>query len=360
VRVTKIGGIDPKPRTLEGHLGGQAVKTSAMTLSALLSATVVGLALHAAPTLAQEVTLRASGSFQPDHSSSLAMERFRDAVAERTNNEVRIDLFPSNQLGGAEQQVDQVRRGSIFMSWSGPAFWTRVVPELEALSLPFVLPDPESAFNLVDGPVGEQLAEKLEERDVVVLGWGDLGARHVTNSRRPIRAIEDFQGLKLRMQPNELHLRTFRALGANPTPLDIAELFSALQQGVMDGQENPYSIILTNRFQEVQDYLSDTAHFYDYVVFLANKQQFEDLKPEYQEAIRESMAEAIAWQRSYNGEANEKALAELQAQGMQFDPISDELRAEMRERTAPVIDEARERLGSDFIDLVLQEAGVAL
>lgn len=324
-----------------------------------VAAVMAGFTAGAAGTVAaQEVTLRASGSFQPDHSSSLAMERFRDAVAEKTNGEVRIDLFPANQLGGAEQQVDQVRRGSIFMSWSGPAFWTRVVPEIEALSLPFVLPDPERAFKLVDGPVGERIAEELEERGVTVLGWGDLGARHVTNNRRPIKAIEDFDGLKLRMQPNDLHLRAFRALGANPAPLDIAELFSALQQGVMDGQENPYSIILTNRFHEVQDYLSDTAHFYDYVVFLANKEQMEGLKPEYQEAIRSSMADAIVWQRDYNTTANAEALQELQAQGMQFDPISDEVRAEMRSRTAPIVDEARERLGTDYIDLVLKEAGV--
>lgn len=324
------------------------------------AAVVAGFMAGAAGTAAaQEVTLRASGSFQPDHSSSLAMERFRDAVAEKTNGEVRIDLFPANQLGGAEQQVDQVRRGSIFMSWSGPAFWTRVVPEIEALSLPFVLPDPERAFKLVDGPVGDRIGAELDERGVTVLGWGDLGARHVTNSRRPIKAIEDFEGLKLRMQPNELHLRTFRALGANPAPLDIAELFSALQQGVMDGQENPYSIILTNRFHEVQDYLSDTAHFYDYVVFLANKEQMEGLKPEYQEAIRSSMADAIAWQREYNTTANAEALQALRDEGMQFDPIPDDLRAQMRERTAPIVDEARERLGADYIDLVLREAGVA-
>lgn len=322
-------------------------------------AVVAGLAWAAASASAQEVTLRASGSFQPDHSSSLAMERFRDAVAEKTNGAVRIDLFPANQLGGAEQQVDQVRRGSIFMSWSGPAFWTRVVPEIEALSLPFMLPDPDSAFKLVDGPVGERIGEKLEERGVAVLGWGDLGARHVTNSRRPLKSIEDFKGLKLRMQPNELHLRTFRALGANPAPLDIAELFSALQQRVMDGQENPYSIILTNRFPEVQEYLSDTAHFYDYVVFLANKEKMAELKPEYQEAIRSSMADAIAWQRDYNSKANADALKKLQEAGMQFDPISAELRGEMRRLTAPIVDEARGRLGREYIDLVLKEAGVA-
>ncbi|PMR78785.1 TRAP transporter substrate-binding protein [Billgrantia endophytica] len=309
-------------------------------------------------TAAQEVTLRASGSFQPDHSSSLAMERFRDSVAERTNGEVRIDLFPSNQLGGASQQVDQVRRGSIFMSWSGPSFWTGVVPEIEALSLPFVLPDPESAFNLVDGPLGGILSEGFEERNVIALGWGDLGARHVTNSRRALNSVEDFNGLRIRMQPNEVHLSTFRALGANPAPLDIAELFSALQQGVMDGQENPYSITLTNRFQEIQGHLSDTAHFYDYVVYLVNKEAFEGLDPEYQEAIRTSMEEAIEWQRSYNQEANEAALEELIEAGMTFTPISDELRDEMREMTSGVIDDVRARIGSDLVDMVLEEAGV--
>ncbi|WP_142847171.1 TRAP transporter substrate-binding protein [Telmatospirillum sp. J64-1] len=327
-----------------------------LNAAAALVLTVAGMSGAA---FAQEVTLRASGSFQPGHSSSLAMERFRDAVAEKTNGEVRVDLFPSNQLGGAEQQVDQVRRGSIFMSWSGPSFWTRVVPELEALGLPFVLPDPEKAFQVVDGPIGDILAEKFEERGVTVLGWGDLGARHVSNSRRALTSIEDFNGLKIRMQPNEVHLRTFRALGASPAPLDIAELFSALQQRVMDGQENPYSIILTNRFEEVQGHLSDTGHFYDYVVYLANKDLFEKLKPEHQEAIRSAMAEAITWQRAYNGEANAKALEELQAKGVTFTPVSDEFRDAMRERTREIVEETRQRLGTDFVDQVLREAGVA-
>jgi TRAP-type transport system periplasmic protein len=127
---------------------------------------------------------------------------------------------------------------------------------------------------------------------------------------------------------------------------------------VMDGQENPYSIILTNRFQEVQDHLSDTAHFYDYVVFLANKARFENLAPEHQEAIRSAMTDAIEWQRSTNAESNAAALEKLKEAGMTFTPVSDELRAEMRERTAHIVDEARERLGAEFVDLVLQEAGV--
>lgn len=316
-------------------------------------------ALCAAPAVAQEVTLRASGSFQPGHSSSLAMKRFADDVAKKTNGAVRIDLFPANQLGGAEQQVDQIRRGSVFMAWVGPSFWTRVVPELEVLTLPFVIKDGETAFKVVDGPVGKALDQKLSEKDVVILGWGDLGPRNVTNSRRPLKTIDDFKGLKIRMQPNETHLKTFRALGANPAPLDISELFSALQQHVMDGQENPYSIILTNRFQEVQKYLSDTAHFYDFVMFVANKKEFEALKPEYQAAIKSSMADAIAWQRQVNGKSNDDAKQKLIALGMEYTHISDEVRAEMRERTKPIVDDVRKRLGDQLVDMVQKEAGVA-
>src|SRR5439155_24731858 len=126
----------------------------------------------------------------------------------------------------------------------------------------------------VDGPIGQLLDGKLADKGIVSLGFMELGGRHVTNSKRPIRTLEDLKGLKIRMQPNETHLATFRALGANPVAMDIKELYSALQQGVVDGQENPYSIIEANRFGEVQKYLSNTVHFFDFIAIVANRRQF--------------------------------------------------------------------------------------
>jgi TRAP-type C4-dicarboxylate transport system substrate-binding protein len=125
----------------------------------------------------------------------------------------------------------------------------------------------------------------------------ELGSRNVTNSVRPLKTLEDFKNLKVRLQPNETHIATFRAVGANPVSMDIKEVYSALQQGVLDGQENPYSIIETRRFDEVQKYLSDTGHFFDFIIIAANKRKFDGLKPEVKDAVRAAMAKAIRTSR---------------------------------------------------------------
>ena len=283
------------------------------------------------PLLAGAETLRFSGNFPDDHSSSRAMEIFQDVLAERTEGDLTAQLFPNMQLGGASENVDQVSAGSIAGTWVGIAYLSRTVPELETLSRPFAFADREDAFRLIDGDFGALLDEKLAEKGFVALGYMELGFRHVTNSQRSIETIEDFQGLKVRLQPNQTHLDTFRAIGASPVSMDINEVYGALQQGVLDGQENPYSIISTRRLDEVQGYLSDTGHFYDFIVVLANRNAFNRLSDEQQQAVRDAMDEAVAWQRQTAAEEDEAARATLIERGMQFTPISDETRAALRE-----------------------------
>ena len=300
--------------------------------------------------------IRAAGNFAVEHSSSKAMEIFKSDLAKLTANQLQVDLFPAMQLGGAKENVDGVRAGTIFMTWVGTAFLSGVVPEMEAVSLPFVFKDRDAAFRAVDGNVGKLLDQRLGEKGFVSLGWMELGSRHATNSKRPIKTLDDFKGLKVRMQPNETHLATFRALGANPVAMDVKELYSALQQGVVDGQENPYSIILANRYFEVQKYVSDTGHFFDFINIVANKRQFEGMKPAYQKAIRQAMSSAIAAQRKTAREGDAAALAELRRQGMQFDPVSPALREAMRKATAGVVDNVKKRVGAPLVEAVLKEA----
>lgn len=307
------------------------------------------------PLLAGAETLRFGGNFTDDHSSSRAMEIFRDALAERTDGDLTAQLFPNMQLGGAGENVDQVSTGAIAGTWIGISYLSRTVPELEALSLPFAFDSREDAFALIDGEVGELLDEKLAERGFTALGYMELGFRHVTNSERPIETIEDFNGLKLRLQPNQTHLDTFRAIGANPVSMDINEVYGALQQGVLDGQENPYSIISTKRLDEVQAHLSDTGHFYDFIVVVANRDAFQRLSDDEQSAVRETMAEAVAWQRQTAAEEDEAARQELIERGMQFTPVGDEARAALREASQGVVDDLRDKIGAEIVDRVLEE-----
>lgn len=317
-------------------------------------ALAAGLAFAAGGALAQE-KLRIAGNFTDKHSSSVAIEQFKKDVEAATGGKVVIETFPNMQLGGAQENVTQTRAGTIFGTWVGMAFLSRTVPELEAVSLPFLFPNREVAYKVMDGPIGDLIDKKLEEKGFIALGFMELGARQVTNSVRPIKTAADLKGLKIRLQPNETHLATFRALGANPQAMDIREVYSALEQKVLDGHENPYNLIFDSRFFEVQKYVSNTAHFFDFIAVVANRKKFQALSPEHQKAIKTAMDKAVATQRVEAAKADAVALVELQKKGMQYDAMPPAEREAMRKATAGVVDEIKKRVGADLVDSVLAE-----
>jgi tripartite ATP-independent transporter DctP family solute receptor len=324
----------------------------------LARAAVLGAALAAGfalPAVAQQ-KLQIAGNFAAEHPSSVAVEQvFKKEVARLTQNQLTVDVFPAMQLGGAKENVDAVRSGTLALTWVGAAFLSRIAPELEAVSLPFVFGNRESAFRVIDGPVGAAIDKKLQDKGFISLGWMELGMRHVTNSRGPIRNMADLKGLKVRLQPNETHLATFRALGANPVAMDVKELYSALEQRVVDGQENPYTVISAGRYSEVQKQLSNTGHFFDLIAVVASKKAFEQLKPEHQKAVREAMTATVAYQRKLAAEEETKRLGELKGK-MTYTEMTPAARDEMRKATASVIEDVKKRAGADLVTQVLAEA----
>jgi tripartite ATP-independent transporter DctP family solute receptor len=318
--------------------------------------TVAALAILCAATSAQAQTKwRLAGNFATEHSSSVAMEQFRTELAKASDGKLTVDVFPAMQLGGAAENVQNVRAGTLQMIWVGMAFLSRTVPELEAISLPFQFESRDQAFRVVDGPVGKLLDAKFADKGLTDLGFMELGARHVTNSKRPIKSVEDLKGLKIRMQPNETHLATFRALGANPVAMDIKELYSALQQGVVDGQENPFSVINASRYFEVQKFVSNTSHFFDFINVVANRRAFEALPAAQQKVVRDSMAKAVAWQRSRAAAEEAESIAEIKKRGMTYDEVSPAFREQMRRGSAGVVEDVKKRVGADFVNRVIAE-----
>ena len=166
--------------------------------------------------------------------------------------------------------------------------------------------------------------------------------------------MDDLKGLKIRLQPNETHLATFRAMGANAVAMDVKELYSAMEQKVLDGQENPFPIIRAGRYNEVQKYLSNSGHFFDFILVLANKKSFEALKPEYQKAIHDAMNTAVASQRAAAAKQDGEALEELKKK-MEFTEITPAVREAMRKASAGVVDEVKKRAGGPLVDSVLAE-----
>jgi tripartite ATP-independent transporter DctP family solute receptor len=319
-----------------------------------LFAAAAACAIWSATASAQQ--LRIASNFPAQHTSSVAMEQFKAEVEAATGRELTVDLFPAMQLGGAQENVDQTRSGAIFGTVIGAAFLSRTVPEISALSVPFLFADRQQAFRVVDGKVGELIGQRLADKGFLLLGFMELGARHVTNNTRPIRTLADFKGLKIRLQPDDIHLATFRALGANPVAMDIKEVYSALQQGVLDGQENPYAVIRDRNFNQVQKYLTGTGHFFDFILVVANKRRFDSLKPAHQQAIRAAAQKAVAKQRADAEKADGESLEELKKRGMQFEAPSPRLVAEMRTATAGVVDLLKKKVDPKLVDEVIASA----
>lgn len=332
-----------------------------MTLQTVFKGATLALMLGGVLSLTQPVEakqqLRVAGNFPADHSVSKAMEVFKKEVEAGTKGELVINLFPNMMLGGASENIDQTRSGTIFATMLSVAYLSRVVPEFEAVSLPFLFASREDAYKVVDGKVGDILDKRMAEKGFKGLGYGELGFRHVTNSVRPITGLADFKDLKIRLQPNEVHLNTFRALGANPVAMDISEVYSALQQGVLDGQENPYDSIATRRFDEVQKYLSNSGHFFDFMVFVANKRGFEKLSEANQKIVLDAANKAMLWQRKESATQDAGWRDQLIKRGMEYTEISQDARSEMRKATLPVVEDVKKRIDPEVIDAVMTEVG---
>jgi TRAP-type transport system periplasmic protein len=326
------------------------MKLRRSVLGAALVAATLALASAAE---AQPVTLRIAGTFVAEHTSSKAMEIFKAEVARLSAGSIEVELIPDTVGGGVREVLDSVRTRNVFAAWIGVANVSRLVPEVGAINLPFVFENYDQVMRAVKGPVGTLIEAKLGAKGFTTLGWMELGTRNVTNSRRPLRKLDDLKGLKIRMQPSEIFLATFRALGANPVVMDLKDLYGALRQGDLDGQENPYSVIHDNGFFETQKYLSDSSHVLDLIIFIANKQAFMDLTPQQQKAIRQAAAIAVAQQRKMATAAEAAALVKLKEKGMQFDPLPPETRVALRRATAGVIVDARKRFGAELVDKIL-------
>jgi tripartite ATP-independent transporter DctP family solute receptor len=313
----------------------------------------VGIVLGlAAAAQAEPVSLRILGALSVDLPASKAIQIFKTEVERRSQGSISVNVVADINLG-AKDLIDGVRADHIFATWATIPYVSRLVPELEAFSLPFVFRDYDQIMQAVDGPVGRLMEAKLAAKGFTALAWMEFGKRHVTNSTKPLKTLDDFKGLKIRVQPSETHLATFRALGANPIAMDIKDVYRALEQGDIAAQENPYSVIYANKFFETQKYLSDTGHNLDLLVFIASNKALTRLSPAQQKAVRESARIAAAQERKMATEAEEAALAALKEKGMQFDPLPPTTRAAMRKATAGLIDSMRNRVGAELVNKVV-------
>lgn len=310
------------------------MKTKLIQLAAML-----GLVAATSVALAQDIqerTIKFGHLNNTDHPTSTGVKKFAELVAAKSGGKIKVTEFASSQLGNELQQQSALMGGVQEMLVASTTSLAGIVKEYGLLDFPFLFSNPRQADAMVDGPLGKMLNSRLNEKGIVVLGFFDLGFRNVTNSKRPITKGEDLEGLKLRVIPNPVFIETFKTFKANPVPMPFAELYGALENKAVDGQENPYAVILSSKFYEVNKYVSETNHVYATNPIQISKRFWEKLSATEQKLIQDAATEAQNYQRVVSREVSSKAVAELKAKGMQFNEISAPEQARMRAAVKPV------------------------
>ena len=255
---------------------------------------------------------------ESDLQHTLALE-FARRVEEGTGGAVTVQIFPSGQLGNDQQMIDGTRSGIIDITLVGLNNYTGLVPEAGAFELPFIFPAREDAHAALDGAPGEVVAEALAASGLHVLGYPENGYRNMTNDRGPIRAPEDLAGLRMRVNNSKALNDMFALLDANPQQLPVAELYTALETGVVDAQDHPIGVVVSFKFFEVQDYLSLTQHAYAALGWTMNQASFDALTPEQRQVVTDAAEASVDMQRALVAENEEAMIATLEAEGMTVD-----------------------------------------
>lgn len=291
------------------------------TFTRSLIASVVLAATLPLVAQAQTVKLTLGHGAAPDNPRHEASVKFAEVVKAKSGGRIEVQVAPSAQMGDDAAMVTALRTGALDMSANSQGAVANAVPEYAAYGMPFLFNSPAQAFKLLDGPLGKELADKSAEKGMVVLGYWDNGIRHMTNSKRPITKVEDMKGLKMRTPPDAVLVDIMRSLGAEAQQIKFAELYIALQQGVVDGQENPLVNIYASKLYEVQKHLALTSHMFQMTPFLMSKRTWDRLSDADRKAVQEAAAEATALQRKLSADADAKLLDELKAKGVQVTTV---------------------------------------
>jgi TRAP-type transport system periplasmic protein len=325
-------------------------------MSMKLFNTLLATALVAASLLpavhAQERTIKFAFQNQKEHPQAQGAQKFADLVAAKTNGRIAVKLFPGGTLGGDLQTVSALQGGTVEMTVLNAGILSAQAKEFGIYDFPFLFASPQEADAVTDGPFGKKLLDKLQAKNLVGLGYWELGFRNLTNSKKPITKAEDIAGLKIRVIQSPIYIDMFNALGANAVPMPFPELYTAMEQKAVDGQENPFSTILSSKFAEVQKHLTITRHMYNPQAVILSKKFWDSLNPADQKAVTEAMAEATTFQRSVSRSQADVALEELKKAGMQVTEFSPAEVDKLRAKVKPVVEKHSDKVGAETVQEV--------
>ena len=303
----------------------------------------------------RERTIKFATQNPKGHPLVTGMEKFAEIVTAKSGSKIKVSLFPGGVLGGDAANVSALQGGTLEVVVLNSGILASQVKEFAVFDFPFMFANAREADAVVDGPFGRMMLAKLDDRGIHGLAYWELGFRNITNSRRPIRTVEDIAGLKLRVIPNAINVDWVSALGANPTPMAFPEVYSGLEQKAIDGQENPVTVILANKFYEVQKYLAITNHQYNPQTVIISRKLWDTLSNDEKKILADAALEAGRYQRQVSREQAGRALEDLRKNGMEVTELSSAEREKFRAKMTPVIAKHSAIVGPEVVDALTAE-----
>jgi len=319
------------------------------TLVAAVALSAFGLAQ------AQTRTIKFANQNAKGHPIVLGMEKFAEIVDKSSGGKMKVQVFPGGALGSDQANVSALQGGTLEMASMNSGIFASLVKDFAIYDFPFLFGNPKEADAVVDGPFGQGLHKKLEEKGLVGLAYYELGFRELTNSKRPINKVEDIAGLKLRVIPNPINVDWVKALGANPTPLPFPELYAALEQGAVDGQENPVATIKGAKLNEVQKYMTLTNHQYNPQSVVISKKFWDSLSAPEKKILQDAANESAGYQRTQSRAQLQSGLEDLKKGGMQVTELPAAEVAKLRDKMKPVIDKHAASVGDATVKAMMAE-----
>jgi len=320
------------------------------TLAAgLLGALLVAGTTGAMAADIKDRTIKYAVIYDMKHPHGLGAQKFADLVAQHSDNKMKVKVYPNATLGGEIAIISAMQGGTVEMAAMATSQLVGVIKDFAALDLPFLFNSEKEVDRVVDGPVGKTFLDKMPAKGLIGLSWFEHGFRNLTNSRRPVMKLEDLSGLKIRVEQNAVAIDTWNGLGSNAVPMPFPELYGALEQKAVDGQENPYSTVDSAKFYEVQKYLSVTKHKYTPLVVTVSKKFWDQLSADEKKVIQDAATEAAVYQRKANRELNEQYLQSLKKVGMQINEIPAGEVARMRAKVQPVVDKFSAQISGTLV-----------
>ncbi|MCM3397458.1 TRAP transporter substrate-binding protein [Oceanobacillus profundus] len=333
-----------------------------LVILAFLSFTLIGnnvLNQNAIAGQSEEITLRLGQSKAGSHPVSIGINKFAELVEEKSNGKITVDTFHDSLLGSDREVIESAQRGSLELASSSTPNMTSFTNYFTAWDLPYIFENKEEVYKAVDGKPGEIIRKEMEKSGFKVIFFPDYGFRQVVNNVRPVKLPKDMAGLKIRTTNSRIEQADFSEFGASPTPVAWSEVFTALQQGTVEGEGNSYSLLWDSKHQEVLNYATEVNYNYSSDIVVMNKDKFDALSKEYQDIIMEAGLEATEWQRDLANEREDEAKQQFIDYGIEiYEPTEKEMKI-WKQTAEPVWDQfVKEGVAEpEYVDIILETLG---